>query len=282
MYNKSIIWVIVFVLLIMGADIYYNFAEQGVTLWTTEWFIWRVVLLIIILVSIGIYFRMKQQILSAQEKQEFIRKLIDVQESEKKRISFELHDNIGQNLLVINNDILKINRNLSEDNPVKKQLEKVSASALQSIEDIRNISSGIFPHQIKKLGLKKAIESMSVKILGEFNIEAETDICEIDNILKNDKGLVLFRIIQEAVNNIAKHSKAKKAKIKIYTLGKRLITEITDDGSGFDIKKLNSHTSNGFGLFNMTERTKAIGGRFNIISEPGRETKIKISIPLHF
>lgn len=282
MYNKSIIWVIVFVLLIIGADIYYNFTEQGVTLWTTEWFIWRVVLLIIILVSIGIYFRMKQQILSAQEKQEFIRKLIEVQESEKKRISFELHDNIGQNLLVINNDILKINRNLSEDNPVKKQLEKVSASALQSIEDIRNISSGIFPHQIKKLGLKKAIESMSVKILGEFNIEAETDICEIDNILKNDKGLVLFRIIQEAVNNIAKHSKAKKAKIKIYTLGKRLITEITDDGRGFDIKKLNSHTSNGFGLFNMTERTKAIGGRFNIVSEPERGTKINISIPLHF
>jgi len=117
------------------------------------------------------------------------------------------------------------------------------------------------------------------KLLDKFDIKREVDICELDEVIENESGLDLYRIIQEATNNIVKHSGAKKVTLKVYLTNKYVQTEIEDDGIGFDIRKLKENIPGGFGLFNMSERTKATGGKFSFESEPGKGTKIKILIP---
>jgi signal transduction histidine kinase len=282
LYNKNYNWIIVLFLVIIGVDIYYQAIGQNQSLWDTEWFYRRLILLILLTFSLIVYFRIRYLINAKEKKQEFIRRLIETQEAGWNNVSFELHDSIGQNLLVINNDILKITNNLKDGEPAKTQLAKVSEMVLESIDEIRKISSGIYPHQIRKIGLKKAIEAMIMKVLGDFKIGTEINICDLDRVLKNESGLVLYRIIQEAVNNIAKHSKAKNISVNIYTAGKNLTTDIKDDGIGFDFKNLKESNKKGFGLFNMSERAKAIGGKFNIESEPRKGTRIKVLIPIYF
>ena len=265
--------------MILGTDIYYQVVEQKASLWETEWFYRRIFLLVLLIISFLVYFRIRYLIKSREKKQEFIKKLIKIQEAGLKKVSFELHDSIGQNLLVINNDIIKITQNLKKEEPLKIQLTKITRMVLDSIEEIRRVSSGIYPHQIKKIGLKKAIEAMVNKLLDNFGIKSEVDICELDEVLKNESGLDLYRIIQEAMNNTVKHSGAKKVTLKVCITGKYIQTEIEDDGKGFDFRKLKENNAGGFGLFNMSERTKATGGKFNIESEPGKGTRIKILIP---
>ena len=268
--------------MIFGVDIYYQAVEQNQSLWNTEWFYRRLILLLLVVFSLIVYFRIRYLINAKEKKQEFIRRLIDIQEAGWKNVSFELHDSIGQNLLVINNDILKISQTLKDDEPSKSRLNKVSEIVLESIDEIRRISSGIYPHQIRKIGLKKAIESMIIKVLCDLKIGTEINICDIDRVLKNESGLVLYRIIQDAVNNIAKHSKAKIISLNIFKAGKYLTTEIRDDGIGFDFRNLKEINQKGFGLFNMSERAKANGGKFNIESEPGKGTRIKVLLPVYF
>lgn len=218
---------------------------------------------------------------SKRKKQEYIKRLINLQEKNWKEVSFDLHDNIGQNLLVINNDILKMAKNKDTVDLQKSELEKISSMVTESIEEIRRVSSGIFPHQIRKIGLRKAIESMINRVLGEYEIDVKIDICEIDRILNTEAELNLFRVIQEAVNNIIKHSKAENVTITISRTGTNLVTEINDDGKGFDYNKIVKTNLTGFGMFNMSERAKLIGGKLTVDSKPGMGTKIKIVLPLN-
>jgi len=280
--NKGYKWAIILVLLVFILDFYYQIVQSDKPFWTTEWFFWRIVLIVVVILSISGYFLFTYQAKIKKNKQEYIKRLIDLQEKNWKEVSFELHDNIGQNLLVINNEVRKIEKNLSESDSNKAELEKVSSLVTESIEDIRKMSSRIFPHQIKKIGLRKAIESMVNKVLGEYEINSGIDICEIDRMLDSETELNLFRIIQEAINNIVKHSKAKNVNITIARTGTNFITEIKDDGNGFDYEKILKSQDRGFGLFNMLERAKLIDGKFLINSKPGQGTQIKIFIPVNF
>ena len=282
MKNSNYKWVIIFILILLGIDIYYQIIQNDKPLWTTEWFIWRVIVLSILIFCVIIFFWIKYLTKARKDKQEYIKRLIDLQEKNWKDVSFELHDNIGQNLLVLNNDIIKLARdpNLSEHQ--KTGLEKASLIVSDSIEEIRRISSRIYPHQIRKIGFRKAIESMINRVLGEYEINTKIDIEEIDRALNNEAQLNLFRIVQEAINNIIKHSNAKNVSIRIARTGAYLVTEIYDDGKGFDFGKIQKDNLRGFGLFNMLERAKLIGGKFDIKSEPGKGTKIKILISGNF
>ena len=146
MYSRNYNWIIIFILLILGTDIYYQVVEQKAPLLETEWFYRRIFLLVLLILSFIVYFRIRYLINAREKKQEFIKKLIKIQEAGLKKVSFEMHDSIGQNLLVINNDIFKINQSLKKDDPLKTELTKVSRMVIDSIEEIRRVSSGIYPH----------------------------------------------------------------------------------------------------------------------------------------
>jgi signal transduction histidine kinase len=147
-----------------------------------------------------------------------------------------------------------------------------------SINEIREISYDLHPHQIDRLGLKKAIESMLNRIRRTTGIRLKADINHIDNLVDKKTEIILYRCIQEGLNNIIKHSMASEATLQIRKMTQKLIIILSDNGCGFDPKKITSEKS-GLGLRGIRERIDLLGGSCHIQSKSGAGTTIMISIP---
>ncbi len=240
--------------------------------WMTWWF--RSIFIIIFL-SVGpiVYFRRVQQLKKDKNRQEeFSRQLINSQEEERKRIASELHDSIGQNLLFIKNSAVLGNR---KNDP--KRYSDISETASSSIEEVRRIAYNLFPYQLDRLGLTKAIESM-VRMFNETSgIECSIEIMNIDGVFSKEKDSSIFRIIQECLNNIIKHSGADTAAVIIKRNQDELSITIRDNGTGFDADQLRDE-SKGFGLKNIQNRILLLHG--NIVYTRSNEFKTLITITL--
>jgi signal transduction histidine kinase/ligand-binding sensor domain-containing protein len=239
--------------------------------WMTWWF--RTILLVAFL-SIGpmIYYRRVNQLKKEKSIQvEFSKQLIQSQENERKRIASELHDSLGQELLVIKNLAL-LNKNKDD------QFEEISKTAGQALDEVRRISYNLHPYQLDRLGLTKAIASMFVNIEGASGIKFDLSIDNVDGLFDKEKEINIFRIIQECVTNIIKHSDANNAQVIVENAEDVLLIEIADDGKGFDFESAKSE-SKGFGLKNLDSRVSFLGGRLEFKSDEESKTQIKFKIP---
>jgi signal transduction histidine kinase len=182
--------------------------------------------------------------------------LLHSQEEERKRIANELHDGIGHNLLAIkhqkSDDLIDI-----------------------TIQELRNISRNLHPIQLEKLGLKAALESIITDVSGISGIYFTMEIENINNVLKPQVQIHIFRIVQECISNIIKHSKATAARLIIKKTKQNLNITIFDNGIGFNTSTNKNTKSLGFS--SITERVGLIGGKLYIKSKVG-ETKIEIKI----
>ena len=214
----------------------------------------------------------------AQE--EFTRRLIDVQESDRKRISMELHDSIGQDLLITKNKIM-----LSLSKPEDKEfiinnIKEASDIISETLNDVREISYTLHPYQIERLGLSRAIQSIVERASKSTNIVFTKSIDKIDKLVKPEVEINLYRIIQECINNILKHSKATEVILNVSKGSDNISILISDDGVGFDQNKVRSDPAgHGFGLRGIAERVKLFDGRFNIQTAPGEGTDYNITVP---
>ena len=206
---------------------------------------------------------------------EFSNKLIENQEIERKRIAGELHDSIGQDLLIAKNKlILKLN---SGD---EGYVEEVSQILSRSIDDISKISHNLHTSELDELGLSLAIEAMIERVAVASEINFILKIDNVDGLIKKDDQINLFRIIQEAVNNIIKHSRATEATIKS-TLSKDYLTlEISDNGVGLVKDASEKLNRPHFGLSGMKERTNLVNGKLTISSKKNNGTIIKLMVPI--
>lgn len=246
--------------------------------WAAWWFKSTVIILVAGIIGLSFY-RHSHTIKKEKKQQEdFTRQIISAHEDERKRISKELHDSLGQNLLIVKNlSLLGIKH--PERNPeLFDNIEKLSSSI---IHEVRNIAYNLYPYQLERLGLTKALESITERALKSSEIKFTKEIETIDNIFSHDGEINIFRIVQECINNIVKHSGAKRASLKIKNTGRDLLITISDNGKGFDVNEILSDKSKtGIGLINMKERLKLLDGIFEIKSAPGKGTKFKIKIPL--
>jgi len=215
-----------------------------------------------------------------EEQHKFSRQLLDSTEAERKRIASELHDGLGQELLVIKNRALLALEDIKSKKKVKEHLDEISETASQAIQEIREISYNLRPYQIDRLGLSKAIESIVKRAVQTTEIDIISHIDPIDNLMPKGMEIRLYRIIQECVNNIIKHAKASIAKVSIKRLQDYLNIEIDDNGVGFDASAEKMKDMQGFGLRGITERVHLLKGNIKIISFPGNGTKILINIKL--
>lgn len=206
--------------------------------------------------------------------QDFSRKLIENQEKERKRLATELHDGIGQNLLIISNSV-KLALMERVDKNVK--LNEISDLTKEILSEIREISSNLHPHQLDKLGLTLAITGMISRVSKSSAIEISHSIDKIDKLLPKDSEILLYRIIQESLNNIIKHSGASKAEVVVKKDEFKLLVSITDNGKGF---KTDNISSTGLGLQSISERVNLLNGSLQIVSAENSGTKIFIEIPL--
>ena len=217
------------------------------------------VLVFIIIFSYRSYrFTKKKQVLE----QQFSRDLLQKQEQERKRVSKELHDGVGQNLLLIKNSLT-----LDPD--------KTSKLVDKTIEEIRSISRNLHPIQLEKFGLTKAIENIIEDLNNLTTIFFSEEIENIDDFFPKEKEIYLYRIIQECFNNIMKHSGATAAKIIVKKEENRIVITIQDNGSGFNFEK-NDEKQKSFGLKSLQERVTFLKGNINFNSEKNKGTIITI------
>jgi signal transduction histidine kinase len=209
----------------------------------------------------------------------YSRQLIEIQEQERKRIASELHDSIGQDLLIITNGIQHSLGMLPDDSKVTDELNQLSEVALSSIDEVREISSNLHPHQLDRLGLKMAIKAMVDKIANASGLKISVDVDPVDDLFDKNQDINVYRIIQEALNNIVKHARAKNVQISVTKLAKMVMLRIKDDGIGFDTNARINRAS-GFGLTSMAERTKILHGTIEFISTAGDGAEIRIEIPV--
>ncbi len=230
----------------------------------------------IVLLAVYIVRRKFTQLKQQQEQQQqFSKLLIDSQEAERKRIATELHDGIGQNLLIISNTLqlfLTAKRKKKEDVITATELTK------ETVREIRAISSNLHPHQLERLGLKRALLSM-VESAGKTS-RTKFSVTVDDGLSRNDPQheIHLFRIIQEIVNNIIKHAQASDAEIALTRTNSDILITARDNGKGFD---QHGNISDGLGMTSLKERTRLLNGTISIRSAADKGTEITITIPLH-
>lgn len=244
--------------------------------WQRVWFWLLCVVAVTAIAALAIRGRIAQLRRKHAEHEAFSRRLIQSQESERKRIAAELHDSLGQNLLIVKNWALIGLSSLEEDNPAREHLNEISETTSLALDEVREIAHNLRPYQLERLGLTSAIEHMVRHVRDSSDIEFITEIDNIDGLLSKESEINLYRVVQECVNNVLKHSAATTAWLLIKrTSGGARIT-CRDDGQGFN-PEASSHKS-GMGLISLAERVRMLGGRYTIESAAGKGATIRVII----
>lgn len=212
--------------------------------------------------------------------QAFSRRLLESQEAERKRIATELHDSLGQDLLVIKNRALLGLQNPTVTVPALEQFDEISRVASHTLEEVRDISHNLRPYQLDRLGLTKALQAMVGQVSRASGIPITIGLDSLDKVLLPPQEIHFYRIVQELLNNLVKHSHASTARVAVRLSASRIMLAVEDDGCGFDTARLSmASEQQGLGLTGMTERVRLLGGTVRCDSRPAGGTRWSIEIP---
>lgn len=215
----------------------------------------------------------------AEEKNNILlRRVMSAQEEEGLRIARELHDQVGQDLTALSLGLKMLE---SSANPVQTERIRGLRHTVGLMNDhVRHLTASLRPLTLSELGLGHAIEEL-VNDWGErIGICVETDLRALDIDMSELARIVIYRVVQEAITNIAKHARASTLRVTAENSDSRLRILVGDDGIGFDARLLQTSSGKCFGLAGMTERLSMIGGRLRIESHLGKGTNVLASVPL--
>jgi len=198
-------------------------------------------------------------------------RLIEIQEEERQSISRELHDDIGQLLTYA---MLLVDRMAKKSD--QKTTEEMKEVIREGITKVRNLSSTLSPRQLKDAGLQEALVSLIDEFVRRTEVKVDFYHSVGLEIIPYDLALAVFRIVQESLTNIARHSKANEVKVNLTKQTGKLSVDIIDNGAGFEISSIDKST----GLTGMRERALAMHGKFAISSSKGMGTRITVVFPL--
>jgi len=230
-------------------------------------------------------FNLKDEIRKSESHLRFLSsQLLSVQEDERKRISAELHDDIAAKLAAIKFSLEKKLMHMGKaDDEVNQSLKSIISMVLDTIVSTRRIMVNLRPAMIDDLGILATLNWYCrefEQIFDTIHVEKQVNIEEIE--IPDHLKIVIFRIVQEGMNNIAKHSGANNISLVLEKTNDTLGLLIEDNGRGFDVVNniLESETFQGFGIVNMKERARLSGGEFSIKSFQKKGTSIKVTWPL--
>lgn len=231
--------------------------------------------------------KLYEQLREGKERyQILLRRALTIQEQERKRIARELHDETSQELTGLALNLQAVNEMMEmsgvEDAEIKALLKKTQSVAVHAGTELTKLIRELRPTLLDTLGLPAAIHQLAEANLSSQGINVSSEFRGIDRKLPSEIELAFFRITQEAMSNIIKHSEAKNASIKIECNAKRCILRVEDDGKGFDVGKITSidRRGRGAGLFGMKERVKLVSGTCSIDSQPGQGTRVIVKVPI--
>ncbi len=206
-------------------------------------------------------------------------RLLDSQEDERKNISKELHDDLGQLLTAVLLDIGNAMSITAEELELKPILERIHVGTVETLQKIRNISAALRPGVFDHLGLETAVGALLDEFDERSSINFRGNLQLGDIKIPESIGINLYRILQEAITNIVKHSQADQALVTLETVEGTIILSIRDNGQGFDLDNLPADS--GIGLLGMGERIEALSGTIQIKSSLGKGTAIRVRCPLY-
>ena len=209
-----------------------------------------------------------------QERNLRMRAAFDGQDSERQRLSRELHDGLGQSLIAQKLRLESIQ--LSNTGKSAEMLDELKTCSDQLVDEVRRISNALMPAQLTLFGLVSALKQHCDEVSRFSNTEVSFEATGNFELESRKTKTYLFRIVQEALNNIVKHAEARSAMVEIAQTRENIFLSISDDGHGFSPET----ASPGNGLNNMRERTRLLNGSFAVSSQPGTGTTIEIQIPL--
>lgn len=210
---------------------------------------------------------------------EMAARALAAQEEERKRIARELHDETAQMLAAI---LVRLRLLQQMDAAsAESELEEVRSAVSQALEGVRLFARGLRPPDLDELGLPAAIRSHARKLEQgtralRITVEADESVREV---LSPEAELVLYRILQEALSNVVRHSGATEATVRIRRDGDTVIAEVEDNGAGFSVEAV-ERAGNGLGLFGMKERATYVDGDVVIDSAPGRGSRVIARVPV--
>ena len=206
-------------------------------------------------------------------------RLITAQEEERTRLSRELHDDLSQRMARLLIRLERCRQSIGEVSPKsRQQLEAVVEMASDISANLRDLSHMLHPATLATLGLVTSISGFCRKFSEQHNLIVKFEFGDIRKDLPDDVSLCLFRIVQEALNNVVKHSAAQEARVTLTGAGDRIDLCIEDSGVGFDTASPQETAA--LGLISMRERVRLVGGQFSIESEPSRGTRILVRVPV--
>ena len=204
--------------------------------------------------------------------------MINIREEERKRIGREIHDELGQQLTAIKMDVAWIDKKVPDKTALlKNKLKNVIALLDGSNHSIRRILSELRPGILDDHGLLDAIKWLGSQFTGNTGIPVKFTTEETEIKLSEPVATCIFRVYQEAFTNITRYAHAGKVSTSLSVIDETIIVTIEDNGKGFDITSL--QTKKSFGILGMKERVVSLNGKFELVSSPGKGTKITISLP---
>ena len=213
---------------------------------------------------------------SRQELERLSRRLVDAQEAERRSISRELHDEVGQTLGALLVDIGHLSNLLpAEDRITQEQIGRIKKAAETAVKSIRDIALLLRPPMLDDLGLVPALEWQARETSRRGEMEVEVHAEELKGDLPDEVKVGIYRLVQEALQNAATHAHAKNATVLLKRERNSVVVEIIDDGKGFQPER-----TRGMGILGMQERVRQLGGDLAIRSTPGKGTAVHAELPI--
>ena len=240
--------------------------------------------LLLVLASMAYILRLERQTRSryrelADSRHELERlssSLLDAQEAERRAISRELHDEVGQSLGALLVDLSRLSTNLPPNQAqIRERLDHMKSVAERTVGTVRDIALLLRPSMLDDLGLVAALEWQGREVSRRSEMEVSVESDNVSGDLPDEYRICIYRLVQEALNNAVRHSQAHNAKVRVSSSADHIAVEISDDGSGFD-----THRTRGLGILGMEERVKRLGGTLTVTSSPGLGTVIQAELPL--
>ncbi len=243
--------------------------------WQTLWFRSAAAVLALGVVTTGYRQRVAHLKRRRTEQDAFARRLLESQEAERKRIAGELHDGIGQTLVVIRN---RARLGMREGMDPIKQMKEIEASAGGGIEEVRKVAYGLRPYQIDRLGLRRALQALTEETAAASGIPIEARIDDVNGVFRTDDEINVYRMVQEGLSNLVRHARATRGRVAVLARPSEVEITLEDDGAGFDLGAAAAGRG-GLGLSGIAERARILGGRSVVRSVPGTGTTVTVLLP---
>jgi signal transduction histidine kinase len=219
--------------------------------------------------------RYRQAAFAQGKLKELSARLVEAQEQERRAISRELHDEVGQSLSALLMELGNLGAVAPGDAELRSHVESIRKLAESSVNVVRNMALLLRPSMLDDLGLVPALQWQAREISKRTGMAVTVDAESVADDLPEEHKTCIYRVVQEALHNCARHAFARSVRIEVVQESGRIRLSVADDGLGFD-----SVRTRGLGLLGMEERVTHLGGRFHLQSEPGHGTRLRIEIPL--